>query len=156
MKASAISVYTDGSCHTQLKAGGWAAILFWGKKKIILKGEAQQTTHNRMELLAVINAIDFVVEKDSSAIISIFSDSQYVVQIPVRKDKLKSNLFITKKGNELQNSDLVQKLIFQIENYNITFTKVKAHLKTGETPNYNREVDIIVREIVREQVKQID
>lgn len=154
MEKSPIEIYTDGSCHTQLETGAWAAIVLWGHEKMVIQGEEHPTTHNRMELLAVINAIDFVVENYPGIPLVVYSDSQYVVKIPERKDKLKQNHFITKKGNVLPNADLIQRLITQIEKYLVTFQKVKAHQKTGSNINYNREVDLLVRELVRENVKR--
>ena len=152
-----IEIYTDGSCHTDHKVGAWAAIILTGDEKIILKGEAQDTTHNRMELLAVINAIEFAGEKFKNEPIAVYTDSQYVFRIPERKEKLKKNHFLTKKGNQLQNSDLVQKLIGQIEAHKVAFIKVKAHqqqvTKADTHINYNSEVDKLVRRMVREAVK---
>ena len=53
-------IYTDGSCHTQHCIGAWASIVFIGNEKIILSGKEINTTHNRMELLAVINAVEYI------------------------------------------------------------------------------------------------
>jgi ribonuclease HI len=142
--------------------GGWAAIILLFNDKILLSGIEQNTTNNRMELTAVIKAIEFVEEKFSDARIQIFTDSQYVHHIPERKEKLKKNQFLTKKGTQIQNFDLVKELIHKIESRSITFIKVKAHQKPEKnglkdhysTPvNYNIEVDKFVRKIVREEVK---
>ncbi|WP_317897295.1 ribonuclease H family protein [Aurantibacillus circumpalustris] len=146
-----IRIYTDGSCHTQLLLGAWAAIIFIGEEKIILQGDVEETTHNRMELLAVIKAVNYVDERNfNSSKIEVYSDSQYVVNLLSRKEKLKQKKFITNKGTEVQNSDLVKLLIELIESHDIDFTKVKAHQKDGD--EINREVDIIVRKLVRKNV----
>ena len=143
--------------------GGWAAILLFSNEKIILSGLEQNTTNNRMELTAVIKAIEFVEKKYNDIILHIFTDSQYVHRIPERKEKLKRNLFLTNKGFPIQNSDLVKTLIFQIESHSITFIKVKAHQKSekiglkdhySSPVNYNIEVDKFVRKMVRESVKR--
>ncbi|PBQ34304.1 hypothetical protein CNR22_21855 [Sphingobacteriaceae bacterium] len=90
MNEAPIKIYTDGSCHTQLLCGAWAAIVFIGNEKIILKGEEAQTTHNRMELLAVIKAVDYLDQRAfQNSKVEICSDSQYVVNLLVRKEKLK-------------------------------------------------------------------
>jgi len=156
-----IEIYTDGSCHTNYCIGAWAAIILVGGKKIVIKGEAQNTTHNRMELLAVIKAVDFAVENYKDASLIIYTDSQYVFRIPERKEKLKKNLFITKKGTPIQNADLVQELICQIEAQAIEFRKIKAHQKlVAADPDvhaaYNSEVDKLVRQMVRDAVKIVD
>ena len=54
-----ITIYTDGSCHTQQLVGAWAAIIFIGAKKFVLSGTEENTTHNRMELTAIIEALKF-------------------------------------------------------------------------------------------------
>lgn len=102
-----------------------------------------------MELTAVIRAIEYAIEHFKGTQIEIYTDSQYVADLPTRKEKLKTKQFITKKGNELQNTDLLQQLINLMENFPVTFHKVKAHQKTPGIENINREVDIICRQIVR-------
>lgn len=154
-------IYTDGSCHTNYCMGAWAAVILAGDKKSLIKGGAQNTTHNRMELLAVIKAVGFAVENHKDASLIVYTDSQYVFRIPERKEKLKRNHFLTKKGTPIQNADLVQELISQIESYTIQFIKIKAHQKliTAEPDihaTYNSEVDKLVRQMVRDAVKNVD
>lgn len=144
-----IEIYTDGSSHTQKLIGAWAAIIYYNKTKIIIKQVETNTSHNRMEMQAVIQAIKFVDTNYSTNIpIIINSDSQYVVNLVDRKEKLKKNEFITKKGNPVKNLDLVITLIDQIETHEITFNKIKAHVKGGDIKN--REVDLLVRKLMRE------
>lgn len=147
-----IQIYTDGSCHTQQKVGGWAAIIFIGNEKLELKGFEKDTTHNAMEMLAVLKALDFLEKNYSSNTftkIEIVSDSQYVVRILERKEKLKGKSFLTKKGTPIRNVDLVKKLIDRIETLPLIFTKIKAHQKATDVINYNRVVDHLARNEVR-------
>ena len=144
-----IEIYTDGSSHTQKLIGAWAAIIYYNDSKIIIKQVVVNTNHNRMEMQAVIQAIKFVDTNYSTNIpIIINSDSQYVVNLVDRKEKLKKNEFITRKGNPVKNLDLVSTLIDQIETHEITFNKIKAHVKDGDIKN--REVDLLVRKLMRE------
>jgi len=144
-----IEIYTDGSSHTQKLIGAWAAIIYHNDSKIIIKQVVVNTNHNRMEMQAVIQAIKFVDTNYSTNIpIIINSDSQYVVNLVDRKEKLKKNEFITRKGNPVKNLDLVNTLIDQIETHEITFNKIKAHVKDGDIKN--REVDLLVRKLMRE------
>ena len=72
--------YTDGCCHPQSKTGAWAAILLYDNKKVTIQRITTTTTHNRMELLAVLKALEFVFEPfPEQQTIDLFSDSQYVV-----------------------------------------------------------------------------
>ena len=144
-----IEIYADGSSHTQKLIGAWAAIIYYNESKIIIKQVVVNTNHNRMEMQAVIQAIKFVDTNYSTNIpIIINSDSQYVVNLVDRKEKLKKNEFMTRKGNPVKNLDLVITLIDQIETHEITFNKIKAHVKDGDIKN--REVDLLVRKLMRE------
>jgi len=156
-----IELYTDGSCNPTFQIGAWASIIITANEKFVLKDFATDTTHNRMELLAVIKSIEFIDHRFGNEPLRIYTDSQYVARIEERKEKLKKNYFLTKKGTPLQNSDLVQILISQIETHTINFIKVKAHqkLKGGSTniaENYNSEVDKIARQMVRDTIKSLN
>jgi ribonuclease HI len=153
LETPAIQIYTDGSCHTQQLIGAWGAIILVGEKKVVLSNIETDTTHNRMELLGVIKAINYLDENElGKQKVDVYSDSQYVVNLLTRKERLKQKDFITKKGTLIQNADLVQKLIHQIETHTINFTKVKAHQRDGDV--INREVDILVRNLVRKKVNE--
>ncbi|MDX2171654.1 MAG: ribonuclease H [Bacteroidota bacterium] len=152
-----VLIYTDGSCHTQLRIGGWAAIVFINGTKTVLKGKELDTTHNRMELLAVINAIKFVLEKDKTINqLHIVSDSQYVVGLTARQTRLSDKNFTTKKGNEIKNADLVKELLNFVNSLNIDFVKIKAHQQKTDVVNYNIDADKLSRKIVREAVNKIN
>jgi ribonuclease HI len=149
-------IYTDGSCHTQKKIGAWASILKIDGEKIVLKGEVKNTTHNRMELVAVIEALNYIDKNEYDAQLEVYTDSQYVCGILNRKEKLKNNRFLTKKGTSIQNADLVETLIQQIESHSIRFIKVKAHQKADtESSKYNGQVDKLSRKLVRGNVKGV-
>ena len=157
MNNKVIEVYTDGSCNPQYKIGGWAALFFIKSEKVVLQGSAIETTHNRMELTAVIKSIEYVLKEiPEFKSIKIYTDSQYVERIPFRAEKLVSKDFTTKKGSSIQNVDLIQKLIDLIHSTRIEFIKVKAHQKASKITNYNREVDKLSRKIVRQQINKTE
>jgi ribonuclease HI len=123
-------------------------------EKLVLKGTAEHTTNNQMEIVAVIQAIHHI--KDLSldlARIEIYTDSQYVMGIPGRASKLKSNDFHTRRGTDIQNSQLVQTLLKLLEVYPVTFIKVASHQKRTDVHDYNREADMIARAAVRLYIK---
>ena len=153
MKIYDLEIYTDGSCNHTYKIGGWAALIFHNQQKVVLSSTETDTTHNRMELVAVIKSIEYVlIEFPEFKTLKIFTDSQYVEQIPIRASKLVSKDFITKSGNKIQNRDLLKKLIDLLEISDIEFIKVKAHQKQSELINYNREVDKLSRKLVRDKI----
>ena len=153
MEETEIKIYTDGSCHTQLLIGAWAAIIFIGKEKIILSAIENNTTHNRMELTAIIKAIAFIEQsKLSQSQITIITDSQYAIGLQAREQKFTSANFTTKKGTEISNADLVKTFLELVKKTSITFLKIKAHQKQGLEFNYNIEADKLSRNLVRQAV----
>jgi ribonuclease HI len=149
-------IYSDGSCHTQLCIGAWASVLLINNQKITLEGLEMDTTHNRMELLAVIKSLDYIRTRFQTITqIHVVSDSQYVVGLLGRRQKFLLQDFKTKAGRFIPHVDLVKQLFSFLDQYNIQFTKIKAHLKQGEQVNYNIEVDKRCRNIVRQAVNQV-
>ena len=146
-------IYTDGSCHTQHCIGAWASIIFLANEKIILSGTENNTTHNRMEILAVITAVEYILNKHPQIKeIRLVSDSQYVIGLIDRQAKFIKSNFKTKAGSDIRNVDLVKTLLALANRISIEFIKIKAHQKETETANYNIEVDKICRKLVREAV----
>lgn len=147
-------IYTDGSCHTQQCVGAWAAVILIDEQKIVLSGKENNTTHNRMEILAVINAVKYIqIHFKSVTKIKVVSDSQYVIGLVGRQSKFESSDFTTKAGNDIRNIDLVKELLKLISLFNLEFVKIKAHQKVTDIINYNIEVDKLSRQLVREAVK---
>ena len=83
-----INIYTDGSCQGNPGRGGWAAIIVEGDRRRVLSGQEDNSTNNRMELLAAIRGLDDV-PKDAS--VTVHSDSQYLVNTMTRDWKRKAN-----------------------------------------------------------------
>jgi ribonuclease HI len=154
-----IEIYTDGSCINNkdkgTNIGAWVAIIFYNNKKIILEEVVENTTHNRMELMAVIKSLEYLEDQEIAyEKVAVYTDSQYVEQIKSRKQKLVNQNFITGKGTEIQNADLVKRLIILTDKLKPEFIKVKAHQKHGDLANYNREADKLVRKLVRAYVNE--
>ncbi len=155
MPGESIEIYTDGSCHTQYRVGAWVAIILAGMEKKLLSEIVKDTTHNRMELLAVIKAIEYVkAHYPGIRILKVYTDSQYVTGLTTRKEKLLSTDFITTKGAALQNADLI-KAFFKISSSTVEVIKVKAHQKNDDMVNYNREADMLARKLLRNAVEEI-
>ena len=71
-----VTIYTDGACSGNPGPGGWGAILMYGAHKRELSGGEANTTNNRMELTAVIQALSLLKEP---CIVELWSDSKYVI-----------------------------------------------------------------------------
>ena len=71
-----VTIYTDGACSGNPGPGGWGAVLLYGAHRRELSGGEAQTTNNRMELTAVIEALALLKEP---CIVELWSDSKYVI-----------------------------------------------------------------------------
>ena len=71
-----VTIYTDGACSGNPGPGGWGAILMYGQHRRELSGGEANTTNNRMELTAVIQALSLLKEP---CIVDLWSDSKYVI-----------------------------------------------------------------------------
>ena len=121
-----VTIYTDGACSGNPGAGGWAAVLIYLDKRKEISGFEPQTTNNRMELCAVIEALAAV---KTGWECEIYSDSQYVVDA-VNQDWLTSwqmNGWRTAGKGEVKNVDLWQRLLEEMRTHKVTFVKVKGH-----------------------------
>ena len=144
-------IYTDGSCHTQLAVGAWVAIILFNNQKIILKEVEKNTTHQRMELMAVIKAIEYVQQHESNIQqVKIISDSQYVIGLIDRRKKLEAAQFKSKAGKPINNTDLLKQFFFVADKIKVDFEKIKAHQKQTAEHNYNIDADKLCRKLVRE------
>ena len=132
-------IYTDGACLGNPGKGGWAAIIIEpsGEREIV--GHEKSTTNNRMELMAVIEALK-KIEVNSQ--ISLFSDSKYVIDGITKWIKnWKINDWKTTNKKEIKNLDLWMDLDKLTSKFKITWNWVKAH----STDEYNNKVDRLAR-----------
>lgn len=146
-----IHLYTDASTHHRTRQGAWAAlILYPSDQQILLKSLVENTTNNRLELWAVLQAIAHIKAQNIPYnCIRIHTDSQYVIRIADRKDRLQANDFYTKTGKLLPNVDLLKMMISYLETEPLEFIKIKAHLKKAEANPHHRAVDRLVRKLLR-------
>ena len=134
-----IEIYTDGSCLTNPGNGGWAAIIKEDRKIKKISGNEKNTTNNRMELLAPINALK---EMNASSQITIYTDSQYVkLGITEWINKWITNNWQTSKKEDVKNKDLWIELYDLNKSLNVKWNWVKAHAGNP----MNEEVDLIAK-----------
>ena len=134
-----ITIYTDGSCLTNPGNGGWAAIISDGKETKKISGSEKNTTNNRMELLAPINALK---EVNPDIEIKIYTDSQYVKNgITEWINTWLANNWKTSKKEDVKNKDLWIELYNLNKSLNIKWNWVKAH----DGNPMNEEVDLLAK-----------
>ena len=134
-----IKIYTDGSCLTNPGNGGWAAIINQDGEINRMSGSEKNTTNNRMELLAPINALKKI---KGNTKIEIYTDSKYVkLGITEWIKKWVNNNWQTSKKEDVKNKDLWVELYSLNESLDIKWNWVKAH--SGNT--INEEVDLLAK-----------
>lgn len=135
-----VTIHTDGACSGNPGPGGWAAILRYGRAEKELSGGERETTNNRMELTAVIKALEALREPCA---VAVYTDSQYISRAICEGwlDKWKAAGF-TKKGG-LKNAELWQALDGLLQKHEVTFHWIKGHAQNAAN---NRCDELAVQE----------
>lgn len=121
-----VVIYTDGACSGNPGPGGWGALLSWNGKKKELSGGASDTTNNRMEMRAVIEALKAL---NKPCRVEICSDSALIVNT-FRKGWIEN---WQKRGwrkadkKPVENQDLWKEMLEAMAPHEVTWTKVKGH-----------------------------
>jgi ribonuclease HI len=126
MSESIITIYTDGACKGNPGPGGWGAWLSAGGHSKELWGGEKLTTNNRMELIAVIEALTALKTKPSR--VALHTDSQYVRQgITAWIHNWKKRGWKTADNKPVKNLDLWQKLDALASAHQVQWHWVKGH-----------------------------
>ena len=147
---SEISVFTDGGCSGNPGPGGWAFIMlqktFQGYSVIAEEwGGEENTTNNRMELLAVISALKVLKAKISRPRLTLYTDSQYVQKgITEWIHNWKRNSWRTSDKKPVKNKDLWLELDALTAAFPISWTWVKGHAGN----EYNERCDALVQKAI--------
>ena len=141
-KEKIVTIYTDGSSLGNPGPGGWGAVLIYGKHRKELSGGFKLTTNNRMEILAVIEALK-ALKHSPNLKVKLHTDSKYVVDTMTKGwlQKWKRNGW-TRKGPALLNVDLWKILDEQVNKFHVEFIWVKAHVGISE----NERCDVLAKE----------
>ena len=133
-----VDLYTDGACSGNPGVGGYCAILIYKEIEKIISGREENTTNNRMEIMAVIKGLAALKEKCK---VNVYSDSQYVVDAFNEGwiDSWQNSGWKTAGKKEVKNVELWQQLLSLVKNHEVTFIKVKGHSDN----EYNNRCDKI-------------
>ena len=147
-----VIIYTDGACSYNPGPGGWGAILMYKSFKKEISGGETETTNNRMELTAIIKALEALTEPCE---VEVYSDSAYVVN-NISEGYLTfwiMNAWRTSDKKPVKNQDLWQRLCDLMRVHDVKFIKVKGHADN----EYNNRCDALARkEILKLNVTQED
>ena len=134
-----IEIYTDGSCLKNPGNGGWAAIIIINGDFKKISGNEKNTTNNRMELMAPINALKNIKSEEE---IIIYTDSQYVkLGITEWINTWLKNNWQNSKKEQVKNKDLWLELYNLNKSLNVKWNWIKAHAGNP----LNEEVDLLAK-----------
>lgn len=120
-----VEIFTDGACRGNPGPGGWGALLRYGDLEKTLYGGALDTTNNRMELTAAIEALS-VLKKSCRVVLT--TDSEYVRQgITSWLANWKKKGWMTSAKKPVKNIDLWQQLDQQVARHEVQWHWVKGH-----------------------------
>ena len=137
-----VTIYTDGACSGNPGPGGWGAILSYGGREKELSGGEAETTNNRMELTAVIEALSALKEPCA---VELYSDSKYVIDALEKRWVYGWRSRGWKKSDRKPalNVDLWERLLPLIERHRVNYHWVKGH---AENEKNNRCDEMAVAE----------
>ena len=129
-----LEIYTDGSCKklgTNATFGGWSFIALRGGERIYeVAGSEYGTTNQRMELLAIRNALEFAQKnRRPNEQVIIYSDSAYAINCYAHEwySIWEANGWRNAKGEDVKNQDLWIEIIPYFDNFWYNFSKVQGH-----------------------------
>ena len=137
-----IEIYTDGACRGNPGRGGWAALLRMGAHEREISGAEAHTTNNRMELTAVIRALEALTRPVQARI---YTDSEYVRRgISEWVTGWKARGWRTADRKPVKNQDLWQRLDELRQGHEIEWRWVPAHAGVAD----NERVDRLANEAI--------
>lgn len=142
-----VTVYTDGGASGNPGPGGWGAVLISGKHRKEMNGGFRLTTNNRMELLAVIKALEAM--KNPGTEVTIYSDSKYVVDAVTKKWVFG---WVKKGFKGKKNPDLWKRFLKIYSVHKVDFVWVKGHAGN----ELNERADRLAVSAYEEGVLEVD
>lgn len=138
-----VIIYTDGACSGNPGPGGWAALLKYKDVEKEICGAEQETTNQRMELRAAVEALKHLKEPCR---VKLYSDSAYLVNAFRLGwlDKWQKNGWKTVKKRPVENQDLWHELLKLCRRHEVEWIKVQGHSDN----EYNNRCDYLARQAI--------
>ena len=146
-----LDIYTDGACSGNPGKGGFGIVLLYKNNRKEISEGYESTTNNRMELLAVIRALEILKEPCK---VNLYSDSKYVIDSITKGwvQKWKKNNWVKSDKKKALNVDLWEKLLPLLEKHEVSFFWVKGHADNVE----NERCDQLARGAIENNMLLID
>ena len=138
MAQPTVKIYTDGSYKSG--EGGWAATLYYRNQTVQLAGHASATTNNRMELIAILEALKSLKKRSN---VTVYTDSQYAQQGMLVVELWQRRGWKTKEGKEISNKDLWEQLLALKGKHNVRVNWIKGHAGHPD----NEAMDALAKQI---------
>jgi len=151
MATKDVEIYTDGACSGNPGPGGYGAVIIYKNKRREISQGFKITTNNRMEILAVIEALKIL---NRPCNINLYSDSKYLIDAITKGwlKKWQENNWHRNKKDSVLNIDLWKELLNLLELHNINFIWVKGHNNNKE----NERCDFLARQAIKSHNLKID
>lgn len=134
-----VEIYTDGACSGNPGPGGWGVLMRYGHHEKELCGGEEETTNNRMEMMAVIEGLSALKKQTH---VKLYTDSKYVMQgITQWLDGWKAKNWKTASKKPVKNKDLWQRIDSLVSEHSVEFIWVKGHAGHPE----NERADALAR-----------
>ncbi|NHC60461.1 ribonuclease HI [Paenalcaligenes suwonensis] len=136
MEQKVVNIWTDGACKGNPGLGGWGALLRYGQHRKEIFGGEEDTTNNRMELLAVIRALELLKRPCN---VTVHTDSQYVQKGMLEwMSGWKARGWRTADKKPVKNADLWQQLDSLSQQHTLQWQWVRGH--AGDAGNERADV----------------
>ncbi len=120
-----VEIFTDGACKGNPGPGGWGALLRMGRHEKEISGSEPDTTNNRMEMTAVISALNALIEPCA---VDLYTDSKYVIDGITRwVDGWQRRGWINASKQPVRNADLWHDLIAAVARHEVEWHWVRGH-----------------------------
>ena len=141
-----VVIYTDGACRGNPGLGGWGALLIYGGRKKTIKGAEEDTTNNRMELTAAIQALAALSEPCK---IDLYTDSKYVQKgISEWLKGWKAKGWIKSDKKPVKNADLWERLDRETSRHSVTWHWVKGHSGHPENEHVDQAANQAIDDLI--------
>ena len=144
-----VDIYTDGACSYNPGPGGWAAVLIYKGNEKEISGYEPESTNNRMELTAVLQALQALKE---ACYVTVYTDSAYIHNAFAKGwiNNWQANGWKTASKKPVENQDLWKGIIELAKKHRVTWKKVKGHADD----KYNNICDKLARKAITDNKEE--